>query len=218
LHELAEEERADAVVLGSGHRGALGRVMAGGVAERLLHGAPCPVAVAPLGYADRPRPTGLAEIAAADDGDAEARLAVRAAVALAERTGARLTVIRVVPTATQLNPVPIDGYAYGVYLSAVREEAERELNETIDAVGGKVRARGLLLEGDPADEIAARSGTLDLLVLGSRGYGPVRRVLLGSVSTRVMRSADCPVLVVPRSGKEHMLEEVEPGSRAVNRE
>jgi nucleotide-binding universal stress UspA family protein len=39
---------------------------------------------------------------------------------------------------------------------------------------------------------------VDLLVLGSRGFGPVMRLLIGSVSSRVIREAPCPVLVVPR--------------------
>jgi nucleotide-binding universal stress UspA family protein len=43
-----------------------------------------------------------------------------------------------------------------------------------------------------------RSGELDLLVLGSRGHGPVRAVLLGSVSSALVRSAESPVVVIPR--------------------
>jgi nucleotide-binding universal stress UspA family protein len=54
-------------------------------------------------------------------------------------------------------------------------------------------------EGDPADVLASRSHELDLLVVGSRGYGPVRHALLGGVSGELMRIAACPVLVVPRS-------------------
>ena len=55
LHELAEREDADLIVVGSTHTGRAGRVLPGSTAERLLHGAPCPVAVAPKGYAERPR-------------------------------------------------------------------------------------------------------------------------------------------------------------------
>jgi nucleotide-binding universal stress UspA family protein len=47
--------------------------------------------------------------------------------------------------------------------------------------------------------LASSSGDLDLLVVGSRAHGPVRRVLLGSTSTRMFREASCAVLVVPRS-------------------
>jgi nucleotide-binding universal stress UspA family protein len=54
-------------------------------------------------------------------------------------------------------------------------------------------------EGDPAEVLAARSRELDLLVVGSRGYGPVRQVLIGGVSAELMRRAACPVLIVPRS-------------------
>ena len=54
LHELAESEEAMAIVLGSAHRGAVGRTVLGSVGESLLQGAPCAVAVAPAGYAERP--------------------------------------------------------------------------------------------------------------------------------------------------------------------
>ena len=53
--------------------------------------------------------------------------------------------------------------------------------------------------GDAARELVERSSGLDLLVVGSRGYGPVRHALLGSVTSELMRTAACPVLVVPRS-------------------
>ena len=54
------------------------------------------------------------------------------------------------------------------------------------------------IEGNPADVLVEQSRELDLLVLGSRAYGPVRHALLGSVSAAVMREAHCPVLVMPR--------------------
>ena len=69
LHILAEIERASLVVIGSSHRGAVGRVFAGTTAERLLHGAPCPVAVAPRGTA---RGEEISRIAVGWDGSAEA--------------------------------------------------------------------------------------------------------------------------------------------------
>jgi nucleotide-binding universal stress UspA family protein len=54
-------------------------------------------------------------------------------------------------------------------------------------------------EGAAAEMLAERSRELDLLVVGSRGYGPVRQVLIGGVSGELMRTAACPVLIVPRS-------------------
>ena len=52
--------------------------------------------------------------------------------------------------------------------------------------------------GDPVDELVARSEDADLVIVGSRGYGPLRSVLLGSVSAKLVRRAACPVMVVPR--------------------
>jgi nucleotide-binding universal stress UspA family protein len=56
-------------------------------------------------------------------------------------------------------------------------------------------------EGDVVDGLTGQAVELDLLVIGSRGYGPIRRVLLGGVSTAVTRFCPCPVLVTPRSGE-----------------
>jgi nucleotide-binding universal stress UspA family protein len=56
--------------------------------------------------------------------------------------------------------------------------------------------------GDPRTILAERSADLDLLVCGSRGYGPVRSVMLGSVSRALAHTARCPLLVVPRPPAE----------------
>jgi nucleotide-binding universal stress UspA family protein len=55
--------------------------------------------------------------------------------------------------------------------------------------------------GDPADFLIAASENVDLLICGSRGYGPTRAVLLGGVSRRVTREARCPVIVLPRGAE-----------------
>ena len=57
------------------------------------------------------------------------------------------------------------------------------------------------IKGEPCEVLVEQSARLDLLVLGSRAYGPLRHVLLGSVSAPVMREAHCPVLVVPRGSQ-----------------
>jgi nucleotide-binding universal stress UspA family protein len=55
--------------------------------------------------------------------------------------------------------------------------------------------------GDPADFVIAASERLDLLICGSRGYGPARAVLLGGVSRRVASEAYCPVIVLARGAE-----------------
>jgi nucleotide-binding universal stress UspA family protein len=72
-------------------------------------------------------------------------------------------------------------------------------------------AESLVLVGLPEPQLADQSPHADLFVVGSRGYGPHRRVLLGSVSGRLVRNAACPVLVVPR-GIEAPLEALFPAA------
>ena len=68
-------------------------------------------------------------------------------------------------------------------------------------LGLEMDAGTLVATGYAADELAEASTELDLLVLGSRSYGPVRRVILGGTSVKVMRSSACPVVVVPKSSQ-----------------
>jgi nucleotide-binding universal stress UspA family protein len=93
LHIAANRHDSDLIVVGSAHRGLLGRVLAGDVTVGALHGARCPVVVAPAGYAERA--TDIRTIGVGYDGSPEARAAVDLARGLATTAGARLRVIRV---------------------------------------------------------------------------------------------------------------------------
>jgi len=196
LTELAERDGADLVIVGSTHRGKLGRVVPGTTAERLLHGAPCAVAVAPRGYmGDEFR-----HIAVAYDGSPEAEAALDAAEAIALESGAALTCYFVIEP-----PSPIDGMiAAGTGSEWPSKTLERHGRQILAAVsehapeGIKLDTR--LLRGEPAEQIARKAADgIDLLVVGSRAYGPLRRALLGTVSGRLVREAMCPVLVMPRT-------------------
>ncbi|MEO8687762.1 MAG: universal stress protein [Solirubrobacteraceae bacterium] len=57
------------------------------------------------------------------------------------------------------------------------------------------------IEPHAARELIGISGLVDLLVIGSRAYGPLRAVLLGGVSGKVIRSASCPVIVIPNGAQ-----------------
>ena len=93
LHEAAEREAAALLVVGSTDRGAIGRVLPGSTAERLMHGAPCPIAVVPHGW-DARRELQTIGVAYADS--EEGREALRAAHALAARSEGTLRVLTVV--------------------------------------------------------------------------------------------------------------------------
>jgi nucleotide-binding universal stress UspA family protein len=213
VQETAVSERASLIVIGSSHRGAVGRVMAGTTAERLLHGAPCPVAVAPLGFRDGGG-TGLATIAVGWDGSPESEAALSAAVALARGAGARLRVIEVLDVMLVGTPALMTGPGYVPQPDDLEERARGHLRERVEALPADVAAEPRLLMASPEAELARQSEEADLFVVGSRGYGPHRAVLLGSVSGRLVRDAVCPVIVVPR-GIGAPLEELFPaGSQA----
>jgi len=199
LWELAEQEDAAAVVAGSTNRGAIGRVVSGSTAERLLHGTGCPVAVVPRGYRrHRSRPLGA--IGAAFTDTPEGHEAVRVAADLAARAELPLTIYSVVALHTNwLRPEAVQPDE-SVVPEAVRKLAGDALDQVVAGLPAGLRANGELLFGDVVDELsmAAERG-VDLLVCGSRGYGPVRRVLLGTVASTLVRQASVPALVVPRA-------------------
>ncbi len=201
LHELAESTQADALIVGSSHRGAIGRVLAGSVAERLLYGAPCPVAVAPAGFHDR-ADRALKVVGCGFDGSEESRVALRHAEFLARRTGAalRLLAVHEPELLFGIDAVPA-GYDLTDISQSARAGLERKLDEAAAAIRPGVDVQHYVLEGSAVDALAsaAESG-IDLLVLGSRQYGPVRRVLLGGISSGLVRACPTSILVVPRSG------------------
>jgi nucleotide-binding universal stress UspA family protein len=194
LHDAAEQVEADLLVVGHTHHGHAARVVPGATAERLLHGAPCPVAVVPDGYRSHAGP-GIGRIGVAYIDTPEARAALTAAIVLARALRARLEVITAVPYGPGHGVI---GLAPDDLQAEVTDHAEAELEAVVKALRTEVWAEAVLLDGDPAEQLAAHSAKLDLMVMGSRGYGPLRAVLAGGVSGRVSREAHCPVIVVPR--------------------
>lgn len=195
LTRLAEREQAELIIVGSTHRSGLGRVRPGSVGDRLLSGASTPVGIAPLGYAKERRP--LAAITCAFDGSRESHLALEWAAALAGAAGCRLKVISIY-TPQPFGQLPAGGaVSVESVNSALSNELAQAQRDAISACGHK--AESVLDRGDAAKVIEQASEEADLLVMGSRGYGPLRAVLLGSVSQYVLRNAACPVVVRPRS-------------------
>lgn len=193
LTELAEEIKADLVVLGSTHRGPFARVFPGSVATRLLQGCPCAVAVAPRGHARRAH-FGLGIVGVGYDGSAESEVALRSARQLAEQLGATVRVIAVVPDR------PPNGER-GPSVPVMREHSRTALEKVQAREGRDVET--ILAEGDPASVLADQGVETDLLVVGSRGYGPARAVLLGDVTTELIQTAPCPVIAVPRAAADY---------------
>lgn len=178
LHELSDRMRPRALVIGSSRGGANDVVSIGSVGELLLHGGGAAIAVAPNGFRAPEGRAGHIGVAFGDTPESDD--AVRFAADLAQRTGARLSVLTV--------PEP----------SPHEELPMRRAGEYLERALAGASATRIELDGDPATALAAASADLDLLITGSRSYGPLGAVLLGAVTRRLVRAAQCPMMVVPR--------------------
>ncbi len=178
LQDYAETEKPAGIVLGSSAHASFGRVSPGSTVEALLQGSPCPVAVAPKGYAGRIELAG--PIVAAYDGSPESEHAVEFAAGLAARAGRTVRVV-----------VVADG--------GMRSGLEEQVVQVAESLDVPATGEVLPVRRSVAAVLTDLPGERpSMLVCGSRGYGPVRQVLLGSVSVLVVRSAAYPVVVVPR--------------------
>ena len=201
LQMAAKWHESDLIVVGSDRHGPIGRVLAGDVTAGTLHGAHCAVVIAPSRYAEHAGD--IQTIGVGYDGSAESHAAAGLAAELAAAVQARLRVIFV------LEP-PVPGGAGLAYdpeweerAAATRAQAQARLDELVAELGGI--ATGDVVLGDPVNELSYAANDLDLLVTGSRDYGPVRRVMLGSTSTKLVHQAPCPVLVLTRTAVEEEL-------------
>jgi nucleotide-binding universal stress UspA family protein len=194
LHETAEREQADLVVLSSNGLADPGRVGAGTTVRQALQSAPCAVAVAPAGLADADTP--LAPLGVAFDGSRESGLALSSAAGLAEALRGELRVVSVLSRPASTHPIALIGYRE--QLQRLRDERQDDLMEALAGLAVRAEIEPAIIEGEAAEVLAAQTEELGLLVMGSRGYGPLRRVLLGSVSDALLERAACPLMIVPR--------------------
>lgn len=190
LHELAEEIDADLIVVGSAGRGLMGRVLVGDDTRAALNGAPCAIAIAPAGHVKRAGT--IREIGVGYDGSPESEHALGVARKLAGELHAELSAFEAVS-------LP----AYAFWGPPIPDE------ETIEKLVERAHQRVAEIEGiaphasygHAAEELALYSASLDLLVVGSRGYGPLGRLVHGSTTLQLARTARCPLLVLTRAAR-----------------
>ena len=194
LARLADERQADEIVVGS--RG-LGRFAAalGSVSHALLEQARHPVVVVPQAAADHPREPrdhGTCTVVVGYDGSEPARAAVAYAARRAAGGGRVVAVHAVQPAPDWL------GTPYYERALAAHQAEGREVLRSLEEEDFGVELTTSLLEGPPARAVigAADARDADEIVIGSRGFGPVRGVL-GSVSHAVLHGADRAVVVIP---------------------
>ena len=219
VHEIREElhEMPGAVlVLGSHGRKGLPRWLLGSVAHDLMHKAAQPVCIIkkPEGIA-RPGSGPLRRIALATDFAQDSAAAMQLFEDFLQETSAAGVLLHALGvdalleasrTPQYLGAIPND-LDEQIERSIAQRKGERKLE--LEAVADGLRAKGLsietvVLEGDArhaiaafCDEQAAAENELDLLIMGSHGFGALRRALLGSVAEGVLRSTESGVLIVP---------------------
>ena len=185
LLDITDEVGAALLVLGASHVGPVTRALRGDVALGVMRHLGCAVLVVPAGGAAARRaaapPTAPQVIGVAWDGTPEAADALAIAVDLARRAGGLVRLVHV----TEPGASPLAA----------------ELAAATADTSAHVPAQEVTLYGRPAKALAAASEELDLLVMGSRRHGPLRRVALGSVGATLANRARCPLLVIPRGAR-----------------
>lgn len=192
LHQQADDQDADLLVVGSCSHGAFGRAMLGDDTRAALNGAPCAVAIASRGYAGQGgrESNPIAKVGVAYNDSPESKAALALARELAARTGATIHALEVVSIPT---------YAYtGIVPPAIGESIEVMVQEANGRMKALADVEGRAVYGLAGEELATFGDQVDILVAGSRGYGPVKRLVLGSTSDYLERHARCSLLVLPR--------------------
>ncbi len=140
--------------------------------------------------------TGLfAKIMVATDGSDKNRHAVDKALEIARECGSTLYAVYVIDE-SMLTSSPADVSLEAVY-STLKSEGDQAVKR-VKEMAKDVPVEGVVLSGKAAREIVSFAGKekIDLIVIGTQGKTGLQRLLLGSVAESVIRTADCPVLVV----------------------
>ncbi|WP_277555358.1 universal stress protein [Halobaculum limi] len=196
------ETDADLLVLGTHGRGGTRRVLLGSVAEAVIRTAEVPVLT--VHGDDEIRDWGPdSDVLVATDGSDAALPAEQVSVDLTAALGGRLTAVSAVDESRALASIGAGTVSDGV-AESVRTALTEGATAALDRVRERADERGVpltteILDGEAGRRIREHAATVDadLVVVGTHGRRGIRRIMLGSVAERVVRSADRPVLVVP---------------------
>jgi nucleotide-binding universal stress UspA family protein len=193
IGRFATERDENLIVMGTHGRGFVGHALMGSVAERVIRTAPCPVLTV-----RGPRQPVVSNILVAFDFEQASDTALTYARTLARTLGARLHVLHVVESCF-LRPVVSDPYA--LVAAARWRVCDRLTDEDSRLLHAAVSVD---VSDVPAEAIVryAMDSAIDLIVMGTHGRQGARRLLLGSIAERIVRTAPCPVLTVRHPERE----------------
>lgn len=211
LAQVASQRHSQMIVIGSAPGGSDGRIAGGSTSDQLLHGSPVPVALAPHGYADwAPQALTRANVAYQQTSESDHCLdVVMRAINRAGLNPSRdLRLVTIIERVTRIYGSRLGRHAEDQVLLTLREQVEsalaiaaariREQSDSVEAIST------LILEGDNVTQALAKHDwdDADILVTGSTGSGPIRRVFLGDMAYKLIRAATIPVMVIPRSARD----------------
>lgn len=194
--DYAHEQGIDLIVVGSHGHSRASHWFLGSVAQEVVRGASGPVLVVGR-HAGHVPESGSPRVLAAIDFSEASEAALRAAAKIAGETGATLLVMHAIDTTNMPPYFMLDVEA------ARRDEVEHLLQEVLARSGLPADTQTVICDGRADTRIVetARDHGVGLIVTGATGHGVVERLLVGSVTERVLRSAPCPVLAYRRSGR-----------------
>jgi nucleotide-binding universal stress UspA family protein len=200
LRRVVSREHGNLLVVGSSRHGAHGRVRVANRTRQLIHDLQCALAIAPRGLSER-SPLRFHRIGVGYDGGPESEGALALAGAIASSCGAELYLCGVID-----DRIPALGWPE-VWLGDIMADWEANVRAEMESLRERATVASQALDvsvqvdiqqGRPAKSLLALSVGVDLLVVGSRRWGPVARLLLGSTGEALLHDAHCPTLIVPR--------------------
>jgi nucleotide-binding universal stress UspA family protein len=201
--EVAAQEAADLLVVGTHSRTGLQRTILGSVADRLVRQATCPVlTVRPI--PERAPRREIRRICYATDFSPTARAAWPWVVAIASAAGAEVDLVHVTFEPIPDRHLPADAIERMAQL--LHEQGQLEVERFLERSPlPRERIHVRLSPGVPADQIVhqAQEQATDLIVMGTHGWSGIVRWMLGSVAHHVIQTAPCPVLTIAPAGTAH---------------
>ncbi|HYF28429.1 MAG TPA: universal stress protein [Baekduia sp.] len=199
LHQVVDHVAAGVLVLGASHLGRLGRLTRGDVAMLAVQALPCAVAVAPAGLRDR-EPAD--DVLVGWDATPEATAALELAATLAAGTGGTLRIAHALePAAVLAARQWVGAPAPDVLRRTLEDEARAGLAAAEASVAGRTAVRTELLDGVAGPALREAAVTAGLLVVGSRRFGVLGRLVLGSTSAELLHEPPVSLVVLPRTAR-----------------
>jgi len=208
LAMIRDSHPHDLIVLGTRGLGAFASMFVGSVSVRVSAQAPCPVVVVPSDGRGHPATTKLERIVVGVDGSNPSRRALGLAVDLAAETDGELVVVNSWEVPYPYDPIAMTAAGHqpqeNIFEKQSEELVAELLAEAMDEQREDVNIEVTVVrtQAGPVDAILEAAEGADAIVVGSRGRGTIRGLLLGSVSQGVLHHAKIPVVVLPKHADE----------------